>query len=135
MIKILIHTHGEFGKEMLDSAEVIIGKQEEVYIVSLKPGDSLASVCGNVGKLFKDIKGEDGVLVLADIMGGTPCNSCLTLSNDYKMEIVTGLNLYMLISAFMNRNSMDIKQLAEKVIEDGRKNIANPKDVLIKKMK
>ena len=127
MLKILIYTHGEFGKEILNSAEAIIGKQEEAHVFSLKPGDSLGAVCGDVGKVIKEIEGEEGVLVLADIMGGTPCNSCLALSKDHKVEIVTGVNLYMLISAFMNRSNMSIKELVVKVMEDAKKNIVNPK--------
>ena len=69
------------------------------------------------------------------MLGGTPCNACLPYSNNDKVEIVSGVNLYMLLSAFINRKNMSVKDLAAKVISDGQKNIANAKDLFLKKLK
>ncbi len=135
MIKILIITHGELGKEMLRTAEMIIGKQEEVEAMTLTTQDSLATMHARVGEILKGITTSDGTLILTDMLGGTPCNACLPFSTDYNIEIVSGLNLYMLLSALINRTHIDIKGLAVKVISDGQRNIANAKEIFLKKLK
>jgi mannose PTS system EIIA component len=135
MIRILIITHGELGREMLRTAEMIIGKQEDVDTLTLTAQDSLATMNVRVGEILKNIKNSEGTLILTDMLGGTPCNACLPFSTDYNIEIVSGTNLYMLLSAFINRANLDLKGLAVKVISDGQRNIANAKDIFLKKLK
>jgi len=135
MIKILIITHGDLGREMLRTAEMIIGKQEEVETLTLTSQDSLATMHARVGEILKNINNAEGVLILTDMLGGTPCNACLPFSTDYNIEIVSGLNLYMLLSSFINRAHLDLKGLAVKVISDGQRNIANAKEIFLKKLK
>ena len=135
MIKILIITHGDLGTEILRTAEIIIGKQEEVDSITLTSQDSLATMHARVGEILKNIKTSDGTLILTDMLGGTPCNASLPFSTDYNIEIVSGLNLYMLLSAFINRSNLDLKGLAVKIISDGQRNIANAKEIFLKKLK
>ena len=61
----------------------------------------------------------EGTLILVDMLGGTPCNTALLKTKDLPCEIVTGVNLYMLLSSFTHRGDMDLKALAAKVAEDG----------------
>ena len=76
----------------------------------------------------------DGVLYLVDMLGGTPCNVVLLQTKDQNAEVVTGVNLYMLLSAFKNRAHMDLKTLAARVAEDGAKiHSTLPKELLAKK--
>ncbi len=135
MIKIVIFTHGDLGSEILKTAENIVGEQKDVFVFSLGLEDSLASVSKRLGELLKRLESEEGTLILADMAGGTPCNATLPFTKNFKIEIVTGVNLYMLISAFMNRPSMNLKELADKVLRDAKKNITNAKDALLNKMK
>ena len=135
MIKILIITHGELGMEMLSTAEMIIGKQEEVEAMTLTAQDSLATMHSRVGEILKGIKTSDGTLILTDMLGGTPCNACLPFSTDYNIEIVSGLNLYMLMSSLINRSNLDLTGLAVKAISDGQRNIANAKEIFLRKLK
>jgi PTS system mannose-specific IIA component len=88
-----------------------------------------------VGEILKNIQNSDGTLILTDMLGGTPCNACLPFSTDYKIEIVSGMNLYMLLSAFINRSNLDLKGLTIKAISDGQRNIANAKEIFLKKLK
>jgi mannose PTS system EIIA component len=135
MIRILIITHGELGKEMLKTAEMIIGKQEEVDTLTLSAQDSLATMHARVGDILKSINNSDGTLILTDMLGGTPCNAALPFSTDYNIEIVSGLNLYMLLSSFINRSHLDLKGLTVKALSDGQRNIANAKEIFLKKLK
>lgn len=134
MVKIVIITHGNMGKELLTTAENILGKQEETVVVSLG-SDSLNSLCGQTEEILKQVNAEKGALILTDMLGGTPCNACLPFCGQYNIEIVSGINLYMLLSSFMNRSKMPVKELADKVIQDGRKNIANAKEIFLQRLK
>jgi PTS system mannose-specific IIA component len=135
MIKIIIITHGQLGDEFYKTAESIVGKQEETLVLSLGSHEGLTSLHQRTGDTLKDVENSDGALILTDMLGGTPCNACLPFSNNDKVEIVSGVNLYMLLSAFINRKNMPVKELAAKVISDGQKNIANAKDLFLKKLK
>ena len=135
MIKIIIFTHGELGQAILKTAENIVGKQEDAFVFTLEAGDSLSSVCRKFGEMLERLTNQEGILILTDMKGGTPCNASLSFSKDEKIEIVTGINLYMLISAFMNRAKLPINELAEKVIEDAKKNITNAKEKFLNKFK
>jgi len=134
MIHILVITHGELGREMLKTAENIIGKQEHVYVLGVTPGDSLTTMCSHTEDLLQRLEGTGGTLILTDMLGGTPCNACLPFSTKYSVAIVTGLNLYMLLSALMNRGIMELDKLSRKVLADGRKNIADAKEMFLEKL-
>lgn len=133
MIKIIIMTHGDLGKELIRTSESIVGRQEDFEILGLSQEDSLAAMCQRVKDIL-EINSKDGALILTDMLGGTPCNACLPFSRDYKVEIITGVNLYMVISGFVNRVSMPLEELSRKVMADGKKNIANAKELFVKKM-
>lgn len=135
MIKILIITHGALGAEMLRTAEGIVGKQDHVGIITLNQEDSLSTICKRTSETLESIECPEGVLILTDMLGGTPCNACLPFSINKNVEIVSGINLYMLLSAFVNRRTMNIQDLVAKVIHDGIKNITNAKAIMIQKMK
>ena len=135
MIKILIFTHSELGPAMLKTAESIIGDQVDAYVFPKELENSLNGVSKKVGELIAKVKNEDGVLILTDMAGGTPTNASLPFAKDEKVEIVTGMNLYMLISAFINRETMGLKELAEKVIEDAKKNITNAGEIFLNRFK
>jgi len=135
MIKILVFTHGELGAEMLKTAESIIGAQAEAYVFPKELEDGLVGVSKQVGQIIDKIKNDDGILILTDMAGGTPTNASLPFSRNEKVEIVTGMNLYMLISAFMNREVLPLRELAGKITEDAKKNITNAGEIFLNKFK
>lgn len=135
MINILIISHGELAKALLHTAEVIIGRQNGVETLHLSQEESLATLCQRTGDVLESFRDTDGILVLTDMLGGTPCNASLPFSTTHRVEIVSGVNLYMLISAMVNRKTLSLEDLARKVISDGQKNIANAKEIFLKKLK
>ncbi|HBU68858.1 MAG TPA: PTS galactitol transporter subunit IIBC [Elusimicrobia bacterium] len=135
MIKILVITHGSFGTEMVRTAENIVGKQDHVGVIAVNPEDSLSIMCKRTAETLESMESDKGILIFTDMLGGTPCNACLPYSINKNVEIVSGVNLYMLLSAFINRKNMDIKELVKKVLADGAKSITNAKELLIQKMK
>lgn len=96
--QLIICTHGEFGKEMIRSAEMIVGKLEGVYSFSLKMGMQPMDFRQQVVDLIEALP-EDQFLCLVDLFGGTPCNM-VTSINKENLEIVSGLNLAMLIETY-----------------------------------
>jgi mannose PTS system EIIA component len=134
MISVLIITHGAFGREILKTAETIVGRQESVFTLELTPEESLDSLKLKIKELLDDLPENDGALILSDMLGGTPCNASLVYSQAYNIEIVSGMNLYMLISALINRRMMPLAALSEKVINDGKKNITNVKKMFIQNL-
>jgi PTS system mannose-specific IIA component len=135
MIQILIITHGDVGVKMFESAQSIVGHQEDVVTLSLSTHESLAVLSEKIKDILKIADTKDGTLIITDMLGGTPCNASLPLCSDYNIEIISGMNLYMLISVFANRNNMNLRELANKTISDGQKNIANIRQLLMDKMR
>ena len=108
---LLIGTHGDFGKELVKSAEMIIGKMEGVYVFSLLPGMSLADYVQEIQPVLDGL--EEPCLCLVDLFGGTPSNTFAALSAKYDIQVVTGLNLAMLIEAYTGLGTMTAEQLKE----------------------
>ena len=77
-----------------------------------------------------------GTLILTDMLGGTPCNASVLLTKNFNIEVLTGVNLPMLLSAvFTSKTAQTAKELADKVLADGKKSIVNAKQLLLERMK
>jgi PTS system mannose-specific IIA component len=136
MIKIVIVAHGELAGELLNSAETIAGKQPNLYALNRDDQDSLANMQSKIEALLKSISCEDGVLILADMIGGTPCNASVPMCREYNIEVLTGVNLPMVLSAaFACKTVKNISELADKVCTDGQKSVINVKKLLLSRMK
>jgi PTS system mannose-specific IIA component len=137
MINILILSHCELTKELIKTAEVIAGKQENLFYINQDiKNENLASLQGKISEILKKIDNEKGTLVLTDMLGGTPCNASVLLTKNFNIEVLTGVNLPMLLSAvFTSKTAQTAKELADKVLADGKKSIVNAKQLLLERMK
>lgn len=102
--------------------------------LSVTPDMGLDQAAQGLADALQRLSPMEGTLILVDMLGGTPCNTSLLKTKDLPCEIVTGVNLYMLLSGFTHRGGMDLKSLAAKVAEDGRRAIVLAKDLLKKRM-
>jgi PTS system mannose-specific IIA component len=134
MITIVVITHGQFGQELLRTAQDIAGRQEAVAAISVTPEMGLEAVAQALAETLQRLPSPAGYLIMVDMLGGTPCNTALLKTKDIPAEVITGVNLYMLLSSFTHRGDMDLKTLAGKVSEDGRRAILLAKDLLKKRM-
>ncbi len=134
MIAVVVITHGQFGQELLRTAQDIVGRQEAVAALSVSPDMGLDNVAQALTETLNRLGSPDGTLILVDMLGGTPCNTALLKTKNLAAEIITGVNLYMVISSFTHRAQMDLKTLASKAAEDGRRAIVLPKDLLMKRL-
>ncbi|MCF6464950.1 PTS sugar transporter subunit IIA [Clostridium sp. Cult2] len=123
MIGILIVTHGKFGQELLESAELIVGELDKAHSIGLFPNESIDDFKYNIIESIKAMDNGKGVLVFADLYGGTPSNSiALNLDlNGYEINIecITGVNLPMLLEALTMRNNLNLSALKSHCIEAG----------------
>jgi len=108
-IKVLVLTHGKFGEELVNSAEMIGGKLPNVNAFSLMPNMSVEEYAASIENELKDKK---KYLCLVDLFGGTPFNTAAILRKKYDITIVTGINLNMLLEVCINLDSMDVAELA-----------------------
>ena len=124
----MLITHGRLGEELLRCAEAIVGKQPDVRILGLDVSEGPGPYEQKIAAALAEMRNPDGVIVLADMMGGTPCNAALRQCREpeWPFEVVTGVNLPMLISVLSKRNSLKLEALAKKVTEDAPRNITRP---------
>ncbi len=114
---ILILTHGDAGKELVKSAEMIVGELKDVYAISLLPEMSSEDLANQVKEKLDEA--PKGTLILTDLFGGTPSNVTNALSSQYEIYGVTGLNIAMLIEADFSRKTMSGSELARAICQTG----------------
>jgi len=133
MLKIILVTHGNLAKEMLDTACQIIGKPADDGFATFAV-TTTASVQQEAEKLKKELATcQDGAVILTDIFGGSATNISLTASKDLSnCHVITGLNLSMLLTAMNSRKKLSAKELAEKIEADGKRAVINATELLIK---
>lgn len=112
MVGIILASHGEFAKGILQSSEMIFGKQENVKAVMLMPSEGPNDLKAKMKDAVASFDNQDEVLILADLWGGTPFNQANGLFEEHKHKwaIVSGMNLPMLIEAYGARLSMKSAQ-------------------------
>lgn len=122
MIGVLICTHGNSANALLKSAEMICGKQENCQTVKFEVGEPLDKLRKELDEKITALSGS--VLCLTDLKGGTPFNKLVELLEQHpKIEIVTGVNIPMLLELFISRNQIVESKLIEKIINAGRDGI------------
>ena len=134
MIALIVITHGQFAQELLRTAQDIAGRQEAIAALSVTPEMGLDHVGDALMETLKRLSSPDGYLIMVDMLGGTPCNTALLKTKDIHAEVITGVNLYMILSSFTHRHEMDLKTLAAKVADDGKRAIVLAKDLLMKRL-
>ena len=127
MINFLIVTHGEFGAYLAEAAESIVGRQEEgVRVLSISPRVAVSELRERIRRAVADLSHADGLILFTDMPGGTPSNLAFPIvQNAQKVEMVTGVNLYMLVSAFSHRADYALAALVDKVLADGQKSVCD----------
>jgi PTS system mannose-specific IIA component len=123
MIGGLIVTHGRLAIELLNAAEMIVGEIHHITAVSLGWHDDVDMATSMIQKALERVKGPDGVLILTDMFGGTPTNIASTFLDQDKVEVVTGVNLPMLIKFAQIGEGQTLTAAAKAVKEQGQSSI------------
>jgi PTS system mannose-specific IIA component len=133
MIGAVVITHGALATELLRAAEIIVGKIEGIVTVDIAPNQGVEEIHDAVEGAVRTVDSGDGVLVLTDMFGGTPSNIGLSFLGTHGVEVVTGVNLPMMVKFPIARASMPLPELARHLQECGQRNITIPGDMLKKK--
>ena len=134
MIGVLITTHGNLGSEFLKVAEMIRGPLKDVMHISVDQTKVVEDLKKDINAAIKQLDQWQGVLILTDLFGGTPSNLSLSLLKEGKVEVVTGVNLPMLLKLSDTREKMNLQDFANYIKEYGRKNIYLASEILNKKV-
>jgi len=124
MIGLLIVTHCDLGKEFLNAAEFIVGRMEAVEVISITQTSNSEKIRKTIEEKISILNKGKGVLILTDMFGGTPSNISLSFLKDEMVEVLTGVNLPMVIAIAQNRTRLGLSELAEKAQEAGKMSIS-----------
>jgi len=135
MVGIVVVAHIQLAEELLKAAEMITSSELDNFrTVSINPSDDPDHAREKVLKAAKSVDTGDGVLILVDMFGGTPSNLSLSLLAKGKTEIVTGVNLPMIIEAVTKSRKATLDELINILPLSGQKGILSASDILNKKV-
>jgi mannose PTS system EIIA component len=121
MIGVIVGTHGKLSKEILRSTEMIFGHLENVVGVTFEPGESVNGLVEKYKAALETIDWTDGLIFLVDLFGGSPYNAASRIVAGYeKMDIVTGVNLPMIVDLLTNRGLENVENLSDMAIRAGQ---------------
>ena len=123
MIGGIIVSHGRLGEELLNALTIILGEAPNIEAISIGWYDDVEDSKRKISNSLKNVDQKSGVVIFTDMFGGTPSNLSFTFQKDGHVEIITGVNLPMLIKFCSLQRSSSLKDVARKVVEQGKKNI------------
>lgn len=129
MIGLVLVTHAGLAGELLAAAEMIVGPLELSEAVGIRPGDAVELIRTRIEEAINRVN-ADGVVVMTDMFGGTPANMCISFLEENRVEVITGVNLPMLIKFSSDRNKGNITDLAAQLKLCGRESISVAGDYL-----
>jgi len=129
-VGVVVVTHGQLATELLNAAEMIVGDLPGFAAVSIGWHDDVTVARETIGAAIERVRGRLGVLILTDMFGGTPTNLGLSFLETDRVEVVTGVNLAMLIKLARVTHQSDLFALAQSLCDDGRAAIRVASDLL-----
>lgn len=131
MIGVLVVTHCQLGDALLEAAEFILGEAPEAMAaVSVDLKEDADKLRNKIVDGIKKLKSEDGVLILTDMFGGTPSNLSYSFLEEGRIEVISGVNLPILIRAATARKNASLSDLATNLEAFGKKSISLASSIL-----
>jgi PTS system mannose-specific IIA component len=130
MIGVVVVTHGQLANELVQAARTIVGDRPQFVAVSIGWHDDPTVAREAISDAIARVQGPAGVLILTDMFGGTPSNLGLTFLEANRVEIITGVNLPMLIKLAHLQTSSNLLGVAREMREIGRNAIWVASDLL-----
>ena len=130
MIGALVVTHGHLGQELVAAAEMIVGEISHIKAVTIGWHDDVNDAQAEIEKHISEVESGSGVLILTDMFGGTPSNIALSFHNPGTVDVLTGVNLPMIIKIANQKEGDTLQSLARTVRDQGRSSIAMASDFL-----
>jgi len=131
MTAIVLGTHGKFSEELLKSAEMIFGKQDNIATITFLPGEDADELMTKYQVAIKSLDCDAGVFFMVDLFGGSPFNAASRIAaKSENMDIITGLNMPMLVEVFAARENATIEELTEIALRTGHLGIKSLNETL-----
>jgi PTS system mannose-specific IIA component len=130
MVGVVLVGHGCLAEEMKRTAEFIAGKLEQVVAVRINQEEPLEALQKKIKEAIRQVAGAEGVLVLTDMFGGTPSNLSLSFMEPGKVEVISGMNLPMVLKLIGNREGINLQAYAQEIRESGQRNISLASEIL-----
>src|SRR5574339_1136770 len=119
MIGVVVVTHGQLATELVNAAEMSVGDLPQFAAVSIGWHDEVNDAREENGQAIERVRGDAGVLLLIDMFGGTPSNLGMTFLKQDRLEVITGVNLPMLIKLASLQTSQDLLAVARAMRDHG----------------
>jgi PTS system mannose-specific IIA component len=126
----VVVTHGNLANELVSAAETIVGDIRHITAVSIGWHDDVEIAREEIGRAIDRVNSGAGVLVLTDMFGGTPTNIVCTFLGSAPIEVVTGVNLPMIIKLADQQSDETLTAIAQRVRDQGQRNIYLASEVL-----
>ena len=130
MIGVVVVTHGQLAVELLNAAEMIVGDLPQFTAVSIGWHEDVNDAREDIAQAIERVRGDSGVLLLTDMFGGTPSNLGMTFLQGERLEVITGVNLPMLIKLASLGGSSNLLAVAREMRDHGRNAIWVASDLL-----
>lgn len=126
----VVVSHGQFANELVSAAEQVVGEIPHIAAVSIGWHDNVDVAKGEIERAIKSVSSGNGVLLLTDMFGGTPTNISAMFIKEDEVEVVTGVNLPMVIKLASQNKEMTLLEMAELVERQGKESIYKAADLL-----
>jgi len=130
VIGVVVVTHGQLATELVNAAEMIVGDLPQFTAVSIGWHEDVNDARDDIEHAIERVRGDGGVLILTDMFGGTPSNLGMTFLETDRVELVTGVNLPMLIRLTALGESSSLLAVAREMRDDGRSAIWVASDLM-----
>ena len=126
----VIVSHGRVATELVTAAETVVGELNHIAAVSIGWNDDVETAKDEISRAIKKVSKGSGVLLLTDMFGGTPTNISAMFLADGDVEIVTGVNLPMVIKLASQHREFTLQEMAKEVEEQGKQSIYRASELL-----
>src|SRR5262249_32555311 len=130
VIGVVVVTHGQLAIELVNAAEMIVGDLPQFTAVSIGWHEDANDAREDIAQAIERVRGNEGVLLLTDMFGGTPSNLGMTFLETDRIEVITGVNLPMVIKLASLQGSRDLLAVAREMRDHGRNAIWVASDLL-----
>jgi PTS system mannose-specific IIA component len=130
MVGILIISHGRLAEAFISSVKSLAGNLQRIKGVPIWPKDRKEEVKDRIQRGIGEVDDGDGIIILTDVLGGTATNLSLSFLKEEKVEVVTGVNLPMLLTLCSYRRGKALEELGRLVKKSGRRSIMLAKGLL-----
>jgi PTS system mannose-specific IIA component len=130
MIGVVVVTHYRLGEQLLQALRLIVPEAPPFHAVSIEPDQAVEEMRRRIGEALKTAEQGEGVLVLTDMFGGTPSNIALSFLAEHRVEVVTGVNLPMLVKLATLAEARPLDELARFIKNYGQRNISVASEIL-----